>query len=214
MNIGLRQLIPIPVLEIPHEDSGIWQAGTVVLEPGKKYLFTAISGKGKTSLLSILYGIRTDYEGDVYFDDLNIRGFGWREWGIFRKKQLSYIFQGLELFGDMTALENILLKNRQTGYYSPEKIREMAVMLEVDRYLDRKVSILSYGQKQRIAIIRALCQPFDFLFADEILSHLDSETGKQAFSLVVRECEKRNAGLLFTALQEPEDLAFDVKFRI
>ena len=124
MNIILKQLIPHPVKEIPHEDSEIWEAESVLLEPGKKYLFTAPSGKGKTTLLSILYGIRKDYEGEVSFDGHDICDYNDRKWARMRKHDLSSVFQGLELFDELTALENILIKNRQTGYYSDQIIRE------------------------------------------------------------------------------------------
>ncbi len=214
MNILLDRLIPLPIAEIPHKDSGIWEVESVIIETGKKYLLTAASGKGKTTLLSILYGIRKDFDGDVLIDGENIRNINDRQWARFRKHQFSYIFQGLELFDDLTAMDNILLKNRQTGYYPENTIMSMAALLEVDQFLSHKVNILSYGQKQRIAIIRALCQPFKFLFADEILAHLDIELSKKTFDLVASECRKRDAGLLFTALDIPPELGFDVHYRI
>ena len=85
MNISLKHLIPHPVKEIPHENSKIWEAESVLLEPGKKYLFTAPSGKGKTTLLAILYGIRKDYEGQVNFDSHDIRDYNDRKWAMYQK---------------------------------------------------------------------------------------------------------------------------------
>ncbi len=214
MEIELRRLIPFPVVEIPHEDSDIWEKETVVLEQGKFCLLTAASGKGKTSLLSILYGIRKDYRGEALVDGTDIRTFNDRQWARLRKRELSCIFQGLELFDELSAFDNIQVKNRQTGHYPSGTIVEMARKLEMDHFLDRPAGILSYGQKQRVAIIRALCQPFSFLFADEIFSHLDNALGEKAFALVTEECRQRHAGLLFTGLAEPEGFSFDIQFRI
>jgi putative ABC transport system ATP-binding protein len=214
MNIRLSSLIPLPIAELPHSGSEIWEAESVLLEKGKSYLFHAPSGKGKTTLLSIIYGIRRDYQGEVYVNDKDIRKFNEREWTDLRKNRMSYIFQGLELFDDLTAMENIRIKNRQGNYFSENRIRELAVLFGIESHLHRKAGILSYGQKQRLAIIRALCQPFDFLLADEIFSHLDSETASVIFGEISSECSKRKAGLLFTALHNTPGFSFDVTFRI
>ena len=75
-------------------------------------------------------------------------------------------------------------------------------MLGIDPYLHRKVGILSFGQQQRVAIIRALCQPFHFLLADECFSHMDRENSLTAYQLIREECEARGAGLILTSLNE------------
>ena len=131
-----------------------------------------------------------------------------------RKLDLSTIFQGLELFDELTALENIQVKNRQTGYYSDHTIREMASFLEVEHHLNRSVAILSYGQKQRIAIIRALCQPFSFLFADEIFSHLDNELVRKHLHLLNLNAGKGKQACCSRLYIEPADFSFDETYRI
>jgi ABC-type lipoprotein export system ATPase subunit len=214
MKIILRNLIPIPVKELQHEDSEVWEANQLLFEQGKSYLLHAWSGKGKTSLLSVIYGLRMDYQGDVFIDERNIRTFNEKDWSELRKKEISYVFQGLELFGELTMYENIQLKNRQTKYKSEQEIQNMAHVLEIDNFLNRKADLLSFGQKQRLAIIRALCQPFNFLFADEIFSHLDENVSKKAYELILDECSSRQAGLLFTSLHIHKKLKFDKIIRI
>ncbi|MEA3462965.1 MAG: ATP-binding cassette domain-containing protein, partial [Bacteroidota bacterium] len=83
-----------------------------------------------------------------------------------------------------------------------ERIMEMAMMLGIDPFLNRKAGILSFGQQQRVAIIRALCQPFDFLLADECFSHMDRDNSLTAYQLIRAECEARSAGLILTSLNE------------
>ena len=126
MIFRFEQMIPLPLLEQDTAGSEVWEADSLLLEQGKSYVIEAPSGRGKTSLLSVMYGIRTDYEGEVFMDDRNIKSFTWREWSALRKKRLSVIFQGLELFDDLSTLENIQLAcrrcNRDKGGKIPEPI--------------------------------------------------------------------------------------------
>lgn len=197
-------MIPLPLLEQDTSGSEVWEAEALVLEKGKSYVVEAPSGRGKTSLLSVMYGIRSDYRGEVFLDNINLKSYSWKDWSELRKNRLSMIFQGLELFDDLSTLENIQLKNRITGHVSNERIEELAHALNMEAYLHRKAGILSFGQQQRVAIIRALAQPFDFLLADECFSHMDRENTLKAYELIKQECEIRNAGLILTSLNETD----------
>lgn len=190
------------MLEQDTSGSEVWEAESLLLEQGYSYVVEASSGRGKTSLLSIIYGIRRDFRGQGFIDERELGSFSPREWSRIRKSRLSFIFQGLELFNDLTALENIRLKNTITSYYSDGKIMEMARKLGIDPFLNRKAGILSFGQQQRVAILRALCQPFDFLLADECFSHVDRENSLAAYQLIREECGLRNAGLILTSLNK------------
>lgn len=190
------------MLEQDTSGSEVWEAESLSLEQGLSYVVEAPSGRGKTSLLSVIYGIRTDYRGLAFIDDRDLTSFSSREWSQIRKSKLSFIFQGLELFEDLTALENIRLKNRITSYHSEDRILEMASLLGIEAFLHRKAGILSFGQQQRVAIIRALCQPFDFLLADECFSHMDRDNSLSAYQLIREECRTRDAGLVLTSLNE------------
>ena len=214
MTIRLEKMIPLPMMEQDTTGSEIWEADAVLFEQGKKYIIQAPSGKGKTSLLSVIYGTRNDYSGDVYLDSTDISSISSGRWSRIRKSALSFIFQGLELFDDLTALENIQLKNSITKYKTLQHIREMAEMLDIADFLDRKAGILSFGQQQRVAIIRALCQPFNYLLADECFSHIDRENSLVAYQLISRECDLQKAGLLLTSLHEPELMDADEIFRL
>ena len=188
------------MVELDTSESEIWEADFFVFKQGFSYLVEAESGKGKTSLLSMLFGLRKDYHGEIYLDQNNIRNNTASDWSKLRKNQFSYIFQGLELFDDLSALENIMLKNRITTHKSNKEIFQMAHMLNVGDFLHKQCRILSFGQKQRIAIIRALCQPFNFLLADECFSHIDSRHSEMALELILSECKANNAGLILTSL--------------
>jgi len=214
MNIRFEKIIPLPMLEQDTSGSEVWEADSLLLEQGLSYVVEAPSGKGKTSLLSVIYGIRKDYRGQGFLDDRELGSFSTREWSQIRKSKLSFIFQGLELFDDLTALENIQLKNKMTSYYPDQRLMEMARKLEIDPYLNRKTGILSFGQQQRVAIIRALCQPFEFLLADECFSHLDKENSLTAYQLLREECEVRQAGLILTSLNKSDLADADVSLKL
>jgi ABC-type lipoprotein export system ATPase subunit len=169
-------------------------------EKGKNYLISASSGQGKSSLLSFIFGERTDYSGNIYFDNREIKTLTKTEWQNIRKKNISYIFQGLRLFSELTALENIQLKNKITGYKSQEEIDRLIEQSGLQDKKNEKTGRLSFGQQQRIAIIRALCQPFDFLLLDEPFSHLDEQNINIMTELITEELKRQNAGLLLCSL--------------
>ena len=200
MTFTFEKLIPLPMIEIPVEGSAVWEADSFTFSQGKSYLVEAASGKGKTSLLSIMFGLRKDYRGSLFIDGTDARTFNSKEWSRFRKQRASYIFQGLELFGDLSAMDNILLKNQITKFKTRQQIIDLAERLDMASFLHRKCRLLSFGQQQRIAIIRALCQPFEFLFADESFSHIDKQNSAVAMQLIREECNAQNAGLILTSL--------------
>ncbi|MCF8378808.1 MAG: ATP-binding cassette domain-containing protein [Bacteroidales bacterium] len=214
MKIEVKNLIPRPLIEIPHDDSEIWDATSFTFSKNKFYYLFAPSGMGKTSLLSILYGIRNDFNGDVIINDKNTRSFTASDWSEIRKNSLSYIFQGLELFNDLSAMDNIQLNNSQKHFKTEAEITDMAKALEIEGFLKNKCGILSFGQAQRVAIIRGLCQPLELLLADEAFSHLDSRIGSLAFNLIRSELDAQNAGLIFTGLESGSPFEFSKSIQL
>jgi putative ABC transport system ATP-binding protein len=98
------------------------------------------------------------------------------------------------------------LKNSITRQKTEGEIWEMAKRLGIENFLQRKTGILSFGQQQRVAIIRALCQPFDYLLADECFSHMDRKNSGVAYGLIQEECKARNAGLILSSLNSNEEI--------
>jgi putative ABC transport system ATP-binding protein len=121
------------------------------------------------------------------------------ELALLRQQNISIIFQDLRLFPNLTARENIEL-NRvlQQPLYESNVIDTMAEQLGIASILNQKASLCSYGEQQRIAIIRALMQPFNWLLMDEPFSHLDRNNIDKATVLIEAECKKRNAGFILT----------------
>jgi putative ABC transport system ATP-binding protein len=199
MQIQLEHLIPEPLIEIAPKTSGVWLR-QVVLEPSQWIQLVAPSGRGKSTLLNIIYGNRNDYQGQVKIDGKNIQSFTANEWAQLRSERLSVVFQDLRLFADLSGWDNLLLKQQLTKTVTKEQIAEMATHLGIMRLLDKTCGTMSYGERQRVAIIRSLLQPFEYLLLDEPFSHLDEANRQIAANLIQKACAARNAGLLIAGL--------------
>ena len=199
MKIEFQNVIPDPLRDGNYKDSEIWDK-QIQFEEGLTHLVKASSGTGKITFISIIYGIRRDYSGSVQIDGEEIRRFVPKKIMQYRRENMSIVFQGLMIFDELTALENIQLKNQITNFNNDDKIHELAKKLDVENLLSRDARILSFGQKQRIAIIRAMCQPFKFLLLDEPFSHLDEENAEKCLNVIFDECAARKSGMILTSL--------------
>lgn len=213
---SFQNLVPIPLNDQINE-SDIW-ANNFTFNPTSRYFVEAPSGKGKTTLQHILYGLRKDYTGDVIISTTNgqfkLKELTLDQWADIRQRELSVVFQDLRLFLELTAMENIQLKNNLTNHKSEAEIKEMASALEVDHLLKKACGQMSYGQRQRIAIIRALCQPFQFLIMDEPFSHLDKANIQKCCALISKECKNQGAGFAIASLEERYFFDYDQEVKI
>ena len=175
-SIHLRQTLPKVFADRDAVSSDVWHRD-IIFHKEKRYLIEAASGTGKSSLCSYIYGYRNDYQGIINFDERNIRSLSANDWTDIRKHSLSILFQELRIFPELTAIENIQLKNRLTNFKKRKEILALFEAIGIADKLNEKAGKLSFGQQQRVAFIRSLCQPFDFIFLDEPISHLDDENG-------------------------------------
>lgn len=188
--------------------SDIWHKN-IEFQRGTVYLIEAASGTGKSSLCSFIYGYRKDYQGIICFDSINIKNETIAHWIEIRKKSISMLFQDLRLFTELTAMENVLLKNSLTGFKSKKEITAFFDALGIADKVDAKVGKLSFGQQQRVALIRSLCQPFDFIFMDEPISHLDEDNGRIMGELLTQEAIKQGASVIVTSIGKHLELNYD-----
>lgn len=199
MLIKFNKVLPHPIKELNYKASEIWDK-EAEFDSKNTYLVKAPSGTGKTTFLSIIYGIRRDYDGIVTLDGKDVIKLKPSEVKHLRRSQFSIVFQGLKLFPELSAFENIEIKNKISNHYSKKEIFDFAERLGVISLMERRSDILSFGQRQRLAVIRSLCQPFDFLLLDEPFSHLDMENAKLCLDLIFEECQKRGSGFILTTL--------------
>lgn len=205
--IHLRQTLPQVFADRNSVVSDVWHKD-LSFHKGESYLIEAASGTGKSSLCSYIYGYRNDYQGIISFDDTNIKAYSVKQWVDVRKHSLSMLFQDLRLFTELTALENVRLKNNLTAYKSKKEILALFDALGLSDKLHVKAGKLSFGQQQRVAFIRALCQPFDFLFLDEPVSHLDDANSHIMGRLAAEEAARRGAGVIVTSIGKQLDMPY------
>lgn len=201
MEIKFSEVIPAPIPEKDILQSEIWSRD-LTFNDGKRYLIYADSGKGKTTFINILFGTRKDYSGTVSINGKDIKELNLNNFAELHKTSLSIVPQGLFLFHELTMLENINIKNRLQDHLSPTRINEMIEMLGLKGFENRKAGKMSFGQRQRVAIIRSLCQNFDFLLLDEAFSHLDNNNTKIAWELIKEEVDKQKASIILTSLNQ------------
>ena len=188
--------------------SEVWRKD-VEFEKGNTYLVEADSGKGKSTFCSYVIGYRHDYSGQILFDDKDIKAMRVADCTNVRKQNISYLFQELRLFPELTAFENVEIKNRLTGFKTKEEIEQMFERLGIMDKLNVKVGLMSFGQQQRVAMIRALVQPFDFILADEPISHLDSRNSQTMGEMMMEEVKRQGAGVIVTSIGKHIEMHYD-----
>lgn len=211
--IRLQQVLPRVFAQRDSITSDIWHRD-LIFRKGERCLIEAASGTGKSSLCSYLYGYRGDYEGIITFDGKNIRSLDTAGWSTLRRRSLSLLFQELRLFPELTALENVLLKNRLSGYKSRQEILTLFEAAGIADKVNEKTGILSFGQQQRVAFIRCLCQPFDFILLDEPVSHLDENNARILARLLEEEAGRQGAGILVTSIGKALPLSYDHTYKL
>lgn len=200
-SIRLQGVLPVVFNgQLPSDPvSEVW--GTDLLfEKGQAVLIKAASGRGKSSLCSYIYGLRDDYQGTISFDAYPVPEVSSEKWNSIRQNELGVLFQDLRLFGDLNAVENVMVKAGLTKFCDEKKVASMLSELGLSDRLDRPVSLLSFGQQQRVAFVRMMCQKADFWLLDEPVSHLDHGNATIMVQMLQQEISRTGAGLIVTTI--------------
>ena len=207
-SITLDNTLPKVFLQRTDLQSDVWRK-QVTIERGKTYLIEASSGTGKSSLCSFIIGYRHDYDGSILFDGKDCRQSRTKDWIRLRQRHISMLFQELRLFPELTAMENIEIKNNLTHFKSGKEIEGWFEALGIADKMQSPVRLMSFGQQQRVAMIRALVQPFDFLLADEPISHLDDANSQAMASIMTAEAKRQGAAIVITSIGKHMELPYD-----
>jgi len=177
-----------------------------VFEDGKSYLLLGASGCGKSTLLNLIAGILTPDSGEIEIDGRNMTHIHQTQKDMFRIQKIGYIFQDFKLIEDMTIMDNIDIL-RLEGVDTSEAAKLLRD-LGIYEKRNKKIRHLSGGEKQRVAIVRALVKKPDIILADEPTGNLNFAIGEQ----VVRELTQAARGKTLIVVTHDDRLAvyFDV----
>ncbi len=179
-------------------------------EKGRRIALIGPSGAGKTTLLRLIAGLERPDSGTVFIDGIKVDD-GPSMLVPPEKRKIGMIFQGLALWPHLTACQNLefVLKNSPSAKKRNKKerreaIHETATSMGIEPLLKKYPGQLSEGQKQRLAIGRAMIAEPDILLMDEPLSHLDAVLRKEILRLIVEQTRKRNTALVYVTHQKQE----------
>jgi len=153
---------------------------------GEFLVITGSSGSGKTTLLTLLSGLDHPTTGSVIFNHQDITHATEEELAPLRNRYIGFVFQSFHLVPSMTALENITFPAELLGNPDAlEHARELLKSVQLEERADNLPSQLSGGEKQRVALCRAMINRPKLLFADEPTGNLDSENGKAILTQLI-----------------------------
>lgn len=154
---------------------------------GEFVVITGESGSGKSTLLNIISALAPYHDGEMYINGEETSAYSEEDWEDYRREHIGFIFQDYNLIKSYTVLENVISAVLLRGIGKAEAKEQAKKYIEqvgLGNLLHRKASKLSSGQKQRLAIARALAKDTDIIVADEPTGNLDSENGKQIVEIL------------------------------
>lgn len=177
------------------------------IKEGEFVSIVGASGAGKTTLLQIIGTLDTAHEGEVVINGVDIKKLSDKQLSAFRNKQLGFVFQFHQLLPEFTALENVCIPGyiaRRNNKEVEEKAKELLTKLGLQDRFHHKPNELSGGEKQRVAVARALINDPKLILADEPSGSLDSANKKELHSLLRRLCD--DYGLTILLVTHDSDL--------
>lgn len=173
--------------------------------PGELVVLLGRSGSGKSTLLNIISGIDQPSSGEVIINGTDITKLNEEQRTLFRRNNIGFVFQLFNLIPTLTVHENILLPLELTGKLKKGHRGHVEKLLNTLGLTDRIHSfpdMLSGGEQQRVAILRALIHQPLLLLADEPTGNLDTETSKQVMGLLSALVRKEKKTMILVTHNE------------
>ena len=178
------------------------------IKEGEFVSIVGASGAGKTTLLQIIGTLDTAHEGEVVINGVDIKKLSDKQLSAFRNKELGFVFQFHQLLPEFTALENVCIPGyiaRRDSKEVEDKAKELLTKLGLQDRFHHKPNELSGGEKQRVAVARALINDPKLILADEPSGSLDSANKKELHSLLRKLCD--DYGLTILLVTHDNELA-------
>lgn len=176
------------------------------IEKGEFVSIMGKSGCGKSTLLYILSTMDTDYEGELWLDEVPLTEKSSDELAYFRNAHIGFVFQFHYLLPEFSVIENVMLPAKKLGRKNMEEIRHDAMeklrLLGIKDQADKLASRISGGQKQRVAIARALINEPSIIMGDEPTGNLDSKNSDNVFNIFKELSLEKDLSLLVVTHDE------------
>jgi len=198
------------------EDDYVLKNINYTFELGKTYAIKGKSGSGKTTLLSLISGLETRYEGNITYDDKDLKKIDLDK---YRNTYIGIVFQSYNLLPHLTAIENIILSMEISGLKDIDKRKKAIELMESvglnESFANRRVLKLSGGEQQRIAIARSLSYNPNIIIADEPTGNLDKDTEDEILKIFKELAHKENKCIIIVThsknVCDNVDIVYDLK---
>jgi lipoprotein-releasing system ATP-binding protein len=169
----------------------------------KKGEFVSITGKsgcGKSTLLYILSTMDTNYEGELWIDNVSMHDKKEAELAQVRNEKIGFVFQFHYLLNEFSVLKNVMLPGLKLGKLSEKEVEAKAMeklkMLDIEKLAKKNANQVSGGEKQRVAIARALINDPLIIMGDEPTGNLDKKNSELVFEIFKKLAEEFKQTLL------------------
>jgi putative ABC transport system ATP-binding protein len=176
------------------------------IEPGTFAVIVGRSGSGKTTLLNLIGGLDRPTSGEIEVDGQSLRSLGDRDLSRYRNEKVGFVFQSFNLRTNDSALENVLTPYffARSGHKdAAHRAQQSLAAVGLGDLAGQKAGTLSAGQRQRVAVARAIVRDPLLLLADEPTGNLDAETGSEVIGLV-KHLNKEKHMTVVVATHDPE----------
>jgi putative ABC transport system ATP-binding protein len=192
--VTTRQRPPTPVsspvleaidLSVTLGDVDVLDGVSFAVDPGERVLIRGPSGAGKTTLFDVLALLQAPSGGTLRVDGDDAAAIGERDRARLRRETVGVIFQDFQLVPDLTARENAAVPMEHAGRRDEDRLDELFEKLDLDDRQDHYPATLSGGEKQRVAVARALANQPAVVLADEPTGQLDPDTSDRVLELLL-----------------------------
>lgn len=173
----------------------------LLIQSAEKVAVIGPSGCGKTTLLNLISGILIPDQGTLISHGMNLKTLNDNQRRVYRISQIGFVFQEFELIEYLNVRENILLpyyinSTLQMDASVQERARDLATSIQIDQYFNSRIDQISQGERQRVAICRALLPQPQILLADEPTGNLDPINKRLIRDLLIEHTTRTKATLI------------------